>query len=210
LAKALNEALTGRKKGPLFFTYTVELADVSGEAEGTREPGELLLYPAMLEKKIAASADLLIVLPLAFEADPHAKEPVALTIDPGGGNGDLFGRAGPEDNGFFDQIGSLGFSLAVKNMAGLRAGTLFLQNKTDVKKLRYRLPVVNFDPAGPPGSFSLGSEDIEQIKAIWPFVLQASLEFKAGDIVRIERNFNIELQGLTIKAGGEYAFETGL
>jgi hypothetical protein len=207
---ALNDVLTGGKEGPLFFDYTVELAKVPGEEEGTEEPGEILLYRGMLEKKIVASADLLIIVPLVFQANPDADEgsPVVVTIDPDLEDEDLFGRKDPDDNEYFDMVASFGFDIAVKNAAGLNAGKLFLENKTDVKKLQYRLPIIDF--ANLRGNLSLDSAEVEKIKAIWPFVPQASIEFERGAVVRIERNFNIELQSVTVKLEGEYTFETGL
>jgi hypothetical protein len=210
-AEAFNEALIGGKEGPLYFEYTVELANVPGENEGTEEPGEILLYPEMLRKKIVFSVDLLLIIPLKFQANPDAGEgvPVVMTIDPDLGDEDLFGREGPDDNEFFDMVTSFGFDLAIKNVAGLSAGKFFLENKSDVKKLKYRLPLLDF--ANPHSSnFFLDSGEMEKIKSIWPFIPQVALEFTSGDVVRIERNFNIELQSITVKADGEYTFETGL
>jgi hypothetical protein len=208
-AKTLNETLSGRKEGPLFFSYTVALAGVPGGEGGAEEPGEIVLYPDMLKKKIVASADLLMIVPLVLQADRDAKEDiVVVTINPDLGDEDLFRREGPDDNEYFDMVSSFGFDIILKNVAGLNAGKLFLENKTDVKKLKYRLPIVDFTDLR--GALFLDSAEIEKIKAIWPFIPQASIEFERGEILRIERNFNIGLQSITVKLGGEYTFETGL
>jgi hypothetical protein len=209
-AAALNEALSGKKKGPLFFKYEVDL-NVPGEEEGTKEPGEILLYPDMLNKKIAVSVDLLLVVPLIFQAGSGVEKgaPVIVTIAPDLGDEDLFQRKGPDDNEYFDMVTSFGFDISAKNVAGISSGKLFLENKADVKKLKYRLPIVDF--TGLSGNhLSLGSGELEKNKAIWPCIPPVSVEFESGDEVRIERNFNIELQSITVRAGGEYTFETGL
>jgi hypothetical protein len=209
-AKALNDVFTGRKEGPLFFDYAVELAKVPGEEEGAEEPGEILLYPDILKKRIVASADLLALIPLVFQADPEAAEgsPVVVTIESDLEDEDLFQRKAPDDNEYFDMITSFGFDIVVDQVAGLDTGTLYLENKTDVKEQQYRLPL--FDFANPRNNLSLDSAEVKKIKAIWPFVPQASIEFERGAVVRIERNFNIKLQSVTVRAGGEYTFETGL
>jgi hypothetical protein len=212
LAETLNEALVGGKEGPVYFEYEMELASVPGEEEGTKETGEILLYKDMLEKKIVASVDLLILMPMIFKAypGPDAAEgaPVTVIFNPDLGDEDMFGRKTPDDNEFFDMVTSFGFNIAAKNIAGLSAGKLFLENTTDVKKLKYRLPLLDF--ANHRGNVSLGGGEMEKIKAIWPFVPRVAIEFEPGEEVRIQRNFNIELQSITVKAGGEYTFETGL
>jgi hypothetical protein len=208
LAKALNETLTGRQEGPLFFEYTIELADIPGEEAGKEEPGEILLYPDMLNKKVVVSLDILMLFPMVLQADPGAEGPLILSLGPDLGEEDLFRRAGPDDNEYFDRITSFGFSVVTKNVAGLRAGKLFLENETDVKKLKYRLPIVDF--TNPRSDLSLDAGELEKIQAIWPFIPRMLLEFERGDVLRFERNFNIELRSITVKAGGEYTFETGL
>ncbi|MDR1249688.1 MAG: hypothetical protein LBK63_10330 [Treponema sp.] len=208
LAEVFNKRLAGEKD--IYFDYTVELSGIPDNINGEREPGEIMLYPDMLEKKIVASADLLIVLPLKFKAlqtDPDPAVPVVVTIAPDLGDEDLFGRKGPEDNEYFDLVKSLGFDINIKNLAGLSAGKFFLESKTGGKPYRTSAPIVDFSK--PKNKFSLGSEELNEIKAIWPFVPRVSIEFKPGEDVRIERNFNIGLQSITIKAGGEYTFETG-
>jgi hypothetical protein len=210
-AKALGDVLSGEKKGPLFLRYEVGLTGGPGEENGEEneaKPGEILLYPEMLTKKIAASVDLLMVIPLILKANSQ-DAPVTITIAPDLGDADLFQRKNPDDNEYFDMISSFGFDIAIKNMAGLNAGKVFLENKIDVKKLRYRLPLVDF--ANPLNNhLSLDGGEMEKIKALWPFIPQVSIEFEPDTVLRIERNFNIELQSITVKAGGEYTFETGL
>jgi hypothetical protein len=239
LAPAFNEIFYGRKKGPVFLDYQVELAGVQDEEAGTEEPGEILLYPDMLKKRIAASADLLMLIPLVFQVLPSEKDiadgalPVVIAIDPDTGDQDLFGRSALNDNGYFDLITSFGFDINIKNIAGLNAGKLYLQNKAPAVPLneipesetpegetpempedetrdgKFKKLIVDF--AGAKNTLSLTSGDLEEIRGmIWPFIPQVSIEFERGKVLRIERNFNLELQSVTIKAGGEYTFETGL
>jgi hypothetical protein len=210
LAEVFNKNLIGEKDR--YFEYTVELSSLPDNEDGSREPGEILLYPDMLEKRMLISVDLLMVVPLKFTAlqtDPDPSVPVVVTIAPDLGDEDLFGRMGPDDNEFFDLVKSLGFDINIKNLAGLSAGRFFLESKTSGGPGYYRtsMPIVDF--SRPRNKFSLGDEELEEIKTIWPFVPRVSIEFEAGKEVRIERNFNIELQSITIKAGGEYTFETG-
>jgi hypothetical protein len=211
LAKVFNENLASEKD--LYFDYTVELSRISKD-DGSSEPGEILLYPDMLEKRIAVSVDLLIVVPLKFMAiqtDPDNPDaPVVITIDPDLGNDDLFGRKNPDDNEYFDLVKSFGFDINIKNLAGLSAGRFFLKTKTGGESNYYKtsMPIIDFSRSQ--NKFSLDSGELEKIKGIWPFIPQVSVEFEPGEVVRIERNFNIELQSITIKAGGEYTFETGL
>ncbi|MDR0598277.1 MAG: hypothetical protein LBG14_07200 [Treponema sp.] len=206
-ADALNQALLGKKEGPLFFDYKVKLADIPGET-GAEEPGEILLYPEMLKKRLLVSVDLLLLFPLILQADPGALSPVVLAIAPDAGEGDLFQRKGPEDGGYLDMITSFGFDIALRNVAGLNVGKFFLENKTEDENLKYRMPIVDLADLG--GNLSLDSGEMEKIKGIWPFVPQIAIEFEPGARVQIERNFNIGLQSVTLKAGGEYTFETGL
>jgi hypothetical protein len=210
LAEVFNKNLIGAKD--LYFEYTVELSSIPDNENGLQEPGEIMLYPDMLKKRVLVSADLLIVLPLKFKAlqtDPDAAVPVVVTIAPDLGDEDLFQRKSPDDNEYFDMVKSLGFDINIKNLAGLNAGKFFLESKTGGEPGYYRtsMPIVDF--SSPQNQFSLGEEEMEEIKAIWPFVPRVSIEFEPGEELRIERNFNIELQSITIKAGGEYTFETG-
>jgi hypothetical protein len=229
LAEVFNKHLLGEKD--LYFDYTVDFytpknedgSDMKNEdgsdmllypdpewEDESREPGEIILYPNMLEKRIAVSADLLIVLPLKFtvlQTDPDPDVPVVVTLAPDLGDGDLFGRQSPDDNEYFDMVKSLGFDLNIKNLAGLNAGRFFLESKTGGEPYRTSAPIVDF--SHPQNTFSLGSEELETIKGIWPFIPRVAIEFEPGKDVLIERNFNIELQSITIKAGGEYTFETG-
>jgi hypothetical protein len=204
LAEALNGTLFGGKEGPLFFDYKIELSSLNGEDED----GEILLYPEMLKKKIVASVDILMLVPMIFQANPAAEKPVAITFDPDLGGEDLFRRKTPEDNAYFDMVTSFGFDIVVKNGSVLSAGKLFLENKTDDENPKYRLPIVDF--TGTRNNLILDSAEMEKIKAIWPFIPRMSIEFNSGQVVRIKRNFNIELQSVTVRAGGEYTFETGL
>jgi hypothetical protein len=263
LAPAFNEVFFGRKNGPVFMDYQVELVDITEQNEGgqSEDKGAILLYPDMLKKRIVASADLLILVPMVFQALPPDHDaadgalvvedsvpPVVITIDPDTGNQDLFGRAGLHDKGYLDLITSFGFDVNIKNMAGLSAGKLYLQNKApavpqneipqneipkseiaesetpedetpedespekpddETRDGKFKKLIVDF--SSPKNNLSLTSGDLEEIKGmIWPFIPQVSIEFERGEVLRIERNFNLELQSVTIKAGGEYTFETGL
>jgi hypothetical protein len=185
----------------------VELAGVPGEEGG----GEILLYPAMLEKKIVVSVDLLIIVPLVFLAAPaseaDSEDTVRINIDPDLGGKDLFQRAGPDDNEYFDMVTSFGFNVNLKSM-GLNSGQLFLENKTDAEDQQYELPV--FDFAEPRNSLSLDGAEMEKIKKIWPFIPRASIRFERGEKIEIGRGFNIELQSMSVRVGGEFTFETGL
>jgi hypothetical protein len=203
LAAALNESLLGRKEGPLFFEYTVKLASVPGS-----ESGAMLLYPDMLNKRVAASADLLVILPLVFQADPDAEGPVSITIDPDMGDADLFQRSGRDDDGFFDLVVSFGFDIAINDMAGLSVGRLYLRNKTGVPGQEYELPLLDFSK--PRNRLFLDSGELKKLKAIYPFIPQAAVEFDPGQVARIGRSFAIGLQSVAINAGGEYTFTTGL
>jgi hypothetical protein len=210
LAKVFNENLIGGKD--LYFEYTVKLSNASNDKSGSLEPEEIRLYPEMLEKRIAVSVDLLIVVPLQFMAIPdpgNPEAPVVITIDPDLGDDDLFGRTSGDDNEYFDLVKSLGFDINIKNLAGLSAGRFFLENKTDKESNYYRTsrPIIDF--SNTQNKFSLDSGELETIKGIYPFTPQVAIEFDPGKVVRIARNFNIELQSITIKAGGEYTFETG-
>jgi hypothetical protein len=212
MAKVFNENLIGEKD--LYFDYTVKLSSIPDEgSESLKEAsGEIILYPDMLKKRVQASVDMLIVVPLIFKAlqtDPDPAVPVVVTIAPDLGDDDLFGRKSSDDNEYFDMVKSLGFDINIKNLAGLSAGRFFLENQTGEESSRYRTSAPIIDFSKPQNKFSLGGEELETIKAIWPFVPQLSIEFEPGEEVRIERNFNIELQSITIKAGGEYTFETG-
>jgi hypothetical protein len=214
LASALNRRF-GEKD--LFFEYSVALTSIPEADGGDGEDGEILLYPAMFEKKIVVSVDMLLIVPLVFkakhEAEAEAEDPIVMIIDPDVDE-DLFQRTSATDNGYFDMVTSFGFNINIKNAAGLNAGRLFLETKTTVtdddgnEKPEYELPV--FDFAEPRNNLSLGGDDLEKIKAIWPFIPQASIRFDPGAMLRIERGFNIELQSVTLRVGGEYTFETGL
>jgi hypothetical protein len=207
LASELNKNFGGKD---LFFEYSVELTGIPEEDGGDGgEDGEILLYPVMFEKKIVVSVDMLLIVPLIFQAkiEPGTEEPIVMTIDPDV-DGDIFQRANAGDNGYFDMVTSFGFNVATKNAAGLSAGQLFLENKTDVEEQKYELLV--FDFAEPRNNLSLDGDKLEKIKEIWPFIPQASIRFAPGAIVRIERGLNIKLQSVTLRAGGEYTFETGL
>jgi hypothetical protein len=205
LAVELNKRFGGKD---LFFEYKVALARVPGEDWGEGEPGEILLYPAMFEKKIVVSVDMLIIIPLAFQADKDKEEGAVMTIDPDLGDKDLFGRSSVDDDGFFDMVTSFEFNIAIKNAAGLSAGKLFLENKTDSEEPKYELLVIDF--AEPRNNLSLDSGKMEDIRKQWPFIPQASIRFEPGATVRIERGFNIGLQSVSVRVGGEYTFETGL
>jgi hypothetical protein len=198
LRSALNRVLSGEMKGEqaeLFFDYKVELAG--------GEQGEILLYPAMLEKTLRASADLLMLLAMQFKVEPHESEdPVIIEIDADLGGEDLFGR-GEDDDGFFENIKFLGFEIASKNAIGLSAGKLFLENKQSNNEV-FRREIFDF-AAG--GNLFLDEEELKNNK---PFIPNLSLEFKHGDTVEVERSFAIKLQSITVKVGGEYTFETGL
>jgi hypothetical protein len=208
LTEEFNEALKGTSKRgkELFFEYTVELVDIKdqNEAGQTEDKGAILLYPDMLKKRLVASVDLLMIVPLIFEADTGG---ATMTIEPDTDDEDLFRRADPDDNEYFDMVTSFGFDINVKNVAGLSSGQLFLKNKTGNEEQKKWL-VVDF--AKPHNHLSLNSEDLKTIRDQWPFIPQALIEFEGGEVVRLERSFNIELQSVTIRAGGEYTFETGL
>jgi hypothetical protein len=210
LAKALNEGFGGKD---LFFEYEVNLTSIPEEDGGDGKGGEILLYPAMFEKKIAVSVDMLIIVPLVFQADSKAEGPIVMIIDPDVDE-DLFQRSSVNDNEYFDMVTSFGFNANIKNAAGLSAGQVFLETKTTVsddaggEKPEYELFL--FDFAEPRKNLSLDSAELENIKKIWPFIPQASIRFEPGAMVRIERGFNIELQSVSVRAGGEYTFETGL
>jgi hypothetical protein len=207
LAEVFNKNLIGEEN--LYFEYTMELSSLPDHEDGAQEPGEIILYPEMLEKRVLVSVDLLIVLPLKFtvlQTDPDPAVPMVVIIAPDLGDGDLFGRTSRDDNEYFDLVKSLGFDVNIKNLAGLNAGRFFLESKNGEDY--YRTPAI-LDFSNPQNKFSLGSEDLEKIKAIYPFIPRVSVEFDPGKVVRIQRNFNIELQSITVKAGGEYTFETG-
>jgi hypothetical protein len=205
LAKALNAALIGDdgKKGPLSFEYKVRLTPL--KKEGTDE--EILLYRNMIDKKIVVSVDLVALVPMIFRADPNAPGPVAISFGPDL-EGDLFGRQGGDDNSYFDRITSFGFDMAVKNGSVLSAGKVFLENITTVEEQKYSLPLLDF--TGPRSRVTLGGEDIEKIKAIWPFVPRLSVELEPDTPVQIKQDFKVELQSVTLRAGSEFEFETGL
>jgi hypothetical protein len=241
VAQILNEILFGRQSGPLFLSYTMELVPLAGQSGTAGEPGEILIYPEMLTKRIVAFADLLLLIPLTFQADPAGSDkedapPVVVSFAPDTGEEDLFRRAGPGDKGYLDLITSLEFDLAIKNVTGLHAGKLFLENRVlDYAVPKHETPesvsaggeapgnetpeekpgggtfsrlIVDF--ANPRQSLSLTSEDLETIKGIWPFIPQLAIHLTSGEVLRIERNFAIELESITLKAGGEFIFETGL
>jgi hypothetical protein len=159
--------------------------------------------------------DILIVVPLkfrVFQTDLDPEAPVVVIIDPDLED-DLFGRASDDDNEYFDMVKSLGFDINIKNLAGLSAGKFYLESKTEREPpeppVYYRISTPILDFSNPSQNrFSLSDEDLEAVKAM-PFKPRVAIEFKPGEKVEIERNFNIELQSVTIKAGGEYTFETG-
>jgi hypothetical protein len=210
LAEEFNQHLIGGKN--LYFDYTVKLSSAPIDEDENRVPEEIILYPEMLNKKVVASADLLMVLPLRFEVqpnpDPHSADPVTIVIDPDLGDGDLFGRSGwGGDIEFFEFVTSLRFDTSINNMLGLDVGEFYLQNKKG--EYESRTPILDFSNKN--NSFFLDNAEIEKIKAEseYPFVPQIAVKFKPYDVLRIQRNFNIELQSITVKASGEYTFETG-
>jgi hypothetical protein len=211
LAEEFNKNLLGGKD--LYFEYEITLASVKDDEAGNHIPGEIILYPEMLNKKVVASADLLMVLPLRFRArQPNTdtpEAPVTIVIAPDLGDGDLFGRGSPTDNGFFDFVTSLGFDTSIKNMLGLKTGAFYLESKTGGDPDYYRVPSPILDFTKPQNRFTLGSGEMETIKGIYPFIPQVAVEFAPGAELAIQRNFNIELQSITVKASGEYTFETG-
>jgi hypothetical protein len=218
LAKVFNENL-GEKD--LYFDYAVQLSSFSNKDPGSPGPEELLLYPEMLEKRIVVSVDLLIIVPLVFtplQTDPDAGPgaPVTITIDPDLGDKDLFGRKSKNDNEYFDLVKSLGFDINIKNLAGLSAGKFYLESGTSGEPNYYKTSAPIIDFSNPQHKFSLDSGELEKLKSpeIHPFVPRVVVEFMPDaqnkfPKVEIARNFNIELQSITIKAGGEYTFETG-
>jgi hypothetical protein len=187
------------EQAELFFKYKVELAG--------GEQGEILLYPAMLEKTLKASADLLMLLPMRFKVEPHESEdPVIIEIDADLGDEDLFGR-GTGDDSFFENIKFLGFEIASRNAMGLSAGKLYLENKpgdSDGDKEVFRREILDFAGGG---SLLLDGNDLIENN---PFIPNLSLEFEYGDTVEMERNFAIKLQSITVRVGGEYTIDTGL
>jgi hypothetical protein len=217
LAEVFNKNLIGEEN--LYFEYTVKLSSLSDNEDGSQKPGEIILYPEMLTKRVLASVDLLMVLPLRFrtiQTGPDPEAPVTISIASDLVGGDLFGRSGPEDNGFFDFVTSLGFDTSINNMAGLNVGTFFMQAEYEKEPgvfeiYRIPTPVLDFSKieTKTPNRFTLDSEVMEKIKSIWPFNPEVVVEFPPDRVVRFYQNFNIELQSITVKASGEYTFETG-
>jgi hypothetical protein len=206
LAGALNAVLSGEKTGKLSFEYKVELAGELNAETGEKEDGEILLYPSMLEKTIKASADLLILVPLKFEAlGSENQDTVKIDIPAGLGNSDLFGRT-ENDNGYFDYIKFLGFDITSKNVLGIKAGEIYLENEKNSTDRPFE-PQPIFNLAGGGSSLFL---DEELLKANNPFVPKLSIRFKPGDIVEIDRDFSISLESITVRVGGEFPFDTGL
>jgi hypothetical protein len=208
LGPALNRVFSGEKGGSsLSFRYNVELASV--ENKGIKEPGEILLYPAMLEKTVKTSADLLMLVSMKFQVKPHrpdnSEAPVILEIDADLGDEDIFGR-GEGDNGFFDNIKFLGFEISSKNAIGLSAGKLYLENthSNNGAQGAFRREIFDFVKGG---NLLLNKEDLMENN---PFIPKLSLEFKYGDTVEVGQSFAIKLQSITVRVGGEYTFETGL
>jgi hypothetical protein len=200
LAAEFNDTI---KKGKEWrFDYTAELVDIKDRSGG--DQGAILLYPDMLRKRLVASVDLLMIVPLIFKA---GDEGAAMAIDPDTGDKDIFQRTGPDDNKYFDAVTSLAFNVVIKN-AGLNAGQLFLENKITANQRKYKLLIV--DLAKPDNNLSLDGNGLEDIRGIWPFIPQASIVLEPRDELRIRRSFNIDLQSVTVKVGGEYTFETGL
>jgi hypothetical protein len=210
LAKVFNEANSNGED--MFFEYTVKLISRSGEIDLGEVPlsPDIELSPDIFARKVVVSADLLMIIPLKFlvvQTDPDT--PVVMSIDPDVG-GDLFGRSGPDDNEYLDMFTSFEFNISTKNLAGLKTGKFFMENKNGDEALEHlRLgPII--DLVNPKNRFYLDSGKLEEIKATWPFSPQILIEFQDGEIVEIERYFNIELQSITVKADGEFTFETGL
>jgi hypothetical protein len=192
-------------KAPLFFDYRVTLAGELNE-ETNLPDGELLLYPAMLEKTLKVSADLLMIVPLRFKVAPHESEgPVIIAIPSNVGDSDLFGRP-QNDNGYFDNIKFLGFDITSRNVLGLKKGAIYLENEKNNPDRPFE-PQPIFNLAGGGSSLFL---DEEMLRANNPFIPKLTVRFEHGDAVEIERGFSIGLESITVRAGGEYSFDTGL
>jgi hypothetical protein len=207
LGAALNRVLSGEKKERLFFDYTATLAGNLDEATGEVEDGEILLYPSILEKTLKVSADLLIIVSMKFKASPYKLDEsnnlVIVDINSDLGNSDLFGRT-PNDNGYFDDIKFLGFDITSKNVLGLKAGEIYLENGHERGSFK---PQPIFNLAG--GSSSLFLNE-DELKANNPFIPKLSIRLKPGDTVEIERGFSVKLESITVRVGGEHTFDTGL
>jgi hypothetical protein len=119
------------------------------------------------------------------------------------GDADLFGR-GEGDNSYFDNIKFLGFDIASKNIVGLSAGQIYLENGNTNGTFEPQ-PILNL--AGGGSSLLL---DEETLRANNPFIPKLTIRFKRDDAVEIERGFSIKLESITVRAGGEYSFDTGL